>query len=80
MSVDDVQRGTLYFEHSILALSIASGPPVASLPQKLGYTQSSQCGQMIEKMERETGSEPAGILLILSGTSMRRPVSVNSFV
>ena len=45
ISVDDVHRGTLYIEHSILALSIAFGPPAASLPQELGYTEAANVGK-----------------------------------
>jgi hypothetical protein len=52
MSVDDVQRDTLYIEHSILALSIASGPPAASLPPKLGYTEAAN----VEKLYISTMS------------------------
>ena len=56
--IDDVQRGTLYIEHSILALSIASEPPATSLPQKLGYSEAANVDKSLKTWSGRRDSNP----------------------
>jgi hypothetical protein len=54
----DGQRGALHIEHSILALSIASGRPAASLPQKLGYTEATNVYKLLKTWSGRRDSNP----------------------
>src|SRR5271155_5439670 len=54
----DGQRGTLHIEQSILALSIASRPPAALLPPKLGCTKAANVDKLLKTWSGRRGSNP----------------------